>query len=361
MLMEPDDLGLGSYYHHHHPQPQPPPPPQRHPHPPPPPTTINNGMLPTTNNDPRPSQMLYPHHSAPSAVSSPLETGVRRKRGRPRKYGTPEQAAAAKRLSSSSSPSTSVPPLSPSRKKELSLGVGGSSFKKSSLGNTGQGFTPHVISINAGEDIGQKIMSFLQQSKQEMCVLSASGSISNASLRQPATSGGNISYEGRFDILSLCGSYVRSDFGGTTGGLSVCLSSNDGQIIGGSIDGPVIAAGPVQVIVGTFSVDSKKEIATIIRSDASINKLPSPNVGSPSVSNLGFLSPPDSSGRNVGGSDEQQNIDGYQFMVQNRNMPVGDWRGNNDSRNTAGYDFSGRVNHGAQQSPKNGDYDHFQD
>ncbi|KAJ0657499.1 putative AT-hook motif nuclear-localized protein [Helianthus annuus] len=142
--MEPDDLGLGSYYHHHHPQPQPPP--QRHQHPnhpqpqpppPQPPSTIANGMLQNTNNDPRPSQLLYPHTSAPSAVSSPLETGVRRKRGRPRKYGTPEQAAAAKRMSSSSSPGTSVPPLSPPSKKDSSLGVSGSSttsFKKYALG-----------------------------------------------------------------------------------------------------------------------------------------------------------------------------------------------------------------------------------
>ncbi|XP_076900712.1 AT-hook motif nuclear-localized protein 14-like [Bidens hawaiensis] len=360
--MEPDDLGLGSYYHHHHPQP-PQPQPHHHHQQQPPHSTINNGMLPNTTNDPRPSQLLYPHSSAPSAVSSPLETGVRRKRGRPRKYGTPEQAAAAKRLSSSTSPSSSVPPLTPPGKKELSLGVSGSSttsFKKYALGNTGQGFTPHVISVAAGEDISQKIMSFMQQSKQEMCVLSASGSISNASLRQPATSGGNITYEGRFDILSFCGSYICTELGGT-GGLSVCLSSSDGQIIGGGVDGPLIAAGPVQVIVGSFSIESKKESAAIIKTDATANKLPSPNVG-PSVPNLSFLSGPDPSGRNVvTGGDEQQNVDGYQFMIQNRNVGVSDWRTNNDSRNTAGYDFSGRLNHGAQQSPKSGDYDRFQD
>ncbi|XP_076885896.1 AT-hook motif nuclear-localized protein 14-like [Bidens hawaiensis] len=340
--MEPDDLGLTSYYHHHHPQPQ------RHPHQQPSPT-VTNGMLQTTTNDPRPSQLLYPRNSAPSAVSSPLETGVRRKRGRPRKYGTPEQAAAAKRLSSSST-SASVPALG--NKKELSLGVSGSSspsFKKSSLGNTGQGFTPHVISVAAGEDISQKIASFMQQRKQEMCVLSASGLISNACLSQPVSSGGNITYEGRFNILSLCGSYVCTEFGGSTGGLSVCLSSNDGQIIGGTIYGPLIAAGPVQVIVGTFNIEGKKE-----KVDTSSNKLPSPSVG-PLVPNLSFLSGTDSSGRNVvGGNDEQQNIDGYQFMIQNRNLPVSEWRNNNN-------DFSGRVNHGAQQSPKSGDYDRFQD
>lgn len=40
--------------------------------------------------------------------------------------------------------------------------------------------------------MAQKIVMFAQQSKHELCVLSASGTISTASLRQP---GGNISYE----------------------------------------------------------------------------------------------------------------------------------------------------------------------
>nr|GEW52061.1 putative reverse transcriptase domain-containing protein [Tanacetum cinerariifolium] len=33
------------------------------------------------------------------------------------------------------------------------------------IGNTGQGFTPHVISVTAGEDVGQELMTFMQQSK----------------------------------------------------------------------------------------------------------------------------------------------------------------------------------------------------
>lgn len=66
-------------------------------------------------------------------MSSSLET-VRRKRGRPRKYGTPELAAAAKRMSSAAS--TSV-------KKDVVVGGGGgggssfSSGKKAQLGSLG--------------------------------------------------------------------------------------------------------------------------------------------------------------------------------------------------------------------------------
>lgn len=55
-------------------------------------------------------------------------------------------------------------------------------------------------------------------------------------------------YQGRFDIISLSGSYIRTEMGGRSGGLSVCLSSTDGQIIGGGVAGPLTAAGPVQVV-----------------------------------------------------------------------------------------------------------------
>lgn len=216
-----------------------------------------------------------------------------------------------------------------------------------------------MITVTAGEDVNHKIMSFMQQSKQEICVISASGVISNATLHQPATSGGNITYEGRFDIISLCGSYVRADFESRSGGLSICLSSNDGQIIGGGVDGPLIAAGPVQVIVGAFVISSKNT-ATVTKDDASVGAsipIPIPS----------FQSAPDSSAITsvIGNDNNHQNSDKYPFMIQNASPPVqsprlNDWRSNNDSRNTAGFDLSGRVNHGENHSP-NDDIYQFRD
>ncbi|KAI3407760.1 AT-hook motif nuclear-localized protein, partial [Psidium guajava] len=236
--------------------------------------------------------VLYPH-SVPSAAASPPLGPAKRKRGRPRKYGTPEQALAAKKAAGSSSSykerkerqglvgsSPSPSPYSGSSKKSQLLGLGG---------NAGQGFIPHVITVAAGEDVAQKIMLFMQQSKREICILSASGSISNASLRQPATSGGNITYEGRFEIITLSGSYVLTELGGRTGGLSVCLSSTDGQIIGGGVGGPLLAAGPVQVIIGSFLVDAKNNT---MKGNAS-GKLPSPLRGPSPLS--GFRSGVESS------------------------------------------------------------------
>lgn len=130
--MEPNESGLSSYYHHQsQPQQQPQPQPQQQP-PQYNPTTAaspTNGILPNT------AHMVYPHSVPPAAVSSPLET-VRRKRGRPRKYGTPEQAAAAKRLSSAASTAST----SMKKGQALAGGAGGtssSSTKKSQLAALG--------------------------------------------------------------------------------------------------------------------------------------------------------------------------------------------------------------------------------
>ncbi|KAL0772770.1 hypothetical protein Bca101_037921 [Brassica carinata] len=135
------------------------------------------------------------HHSAPSsAVTAPIEP-VKRKRGRPRKYDTPAQALAAKKLASSASSSSA-------RERREQAAAGGVS-PPSKPGKSGQSFTPHIVNITPGE--------------------------------------------GQYEILSLRGSYIRGEHGGKTGGLSVCLSSSDGQIVGGGVGGLLKAAGPVQV------------------------------------------------------------------------------------------------------------------
>ncbi|KAI3946560.1 hypothetical protein MKW92_042918, partial [Papaver armeniacum] len=66
---------------------------------------------------------------------------------------------------------------------------------------------------------------------------------------------------GRFEILSLSGSFLLSESGGQrsrTGGLSVSLAGPDGRVLGGSVAGLLTAASPVQVVVGSFVVDGHK-------------------------------------------------------------------------------------------------------
>eukprot|EP01018_Ginkgo_biloba_P008500 Gb_33643 [translate_table: standard] len=89
-------------------------------------------------------------------------------------------------------------------------------------------------------------MSFRKQSQQDV---------------QSTTIPRNIILQGRFDIVSLSGSFLLSENSGTrsrTGGLSVSLAGPDGCVIGGGVGGTLVAAGPVQVIVGSFVPNGKK-------------------------------------------------------------------------------------------------------
>ncbi|PSS04340.1 AT-hook motif nuclear-localized protein [Actinidia chinensis var. chinensis] len=211
-----------------------------------------------------PSPVVSPHGvnvGAPSFV--PSAEPVRRKRGRPRKYG-PDGAVSLALLPASSTPPVSV---TPNQKRGRGRPPGtGRKQQLASLGewlsgSAGMGFTPHVITIAIGEDITTKIMSFSQQGPRAIYIMSANGSVSTVTLRQPSTSGGSVTYEGHFEIICLSGSYLVTDNGGPrgrTGGLSVLLASPDGRVIGGGVGGVLLAASPVQVIVGSFLWGSSK-------------------------------------------------------------------------------------------------------
>ncbi|KAK7340244.1 hypothetical protein VNO77_20943 [Canavalia gladiata] len=184
---------------------------------------------------------------------------LKRKRGRPRKYGSDGTVS----LALTPSPMSSSHPGTLTQSQKRGRGRPPGSGKKQQLaslgelmsGSAGMGFTPHIINIASGEDIATKIMAFSQQGPRAVCILSANGAVSTVTLRQPSTSGGTVTYEGRFEILCLSGSYLVTDSGGSrnrTGGLSVSLASPDGRVIGGGVGGVLIASSPVQVIVGSF-------------------------------------------------------------------------------------------------------------
>ncbi|KAL5667613.1 hypothetical protein ACJX0J_019834, partial [Zea mays] len=115
--------------------------------------------------------------------------------------------------------------------------------------SAGANFTPHIITVAPGEDVMTKVISFSQQGPRAICVLSANGVISTVTLCQPDSSGGTLTYEGRFELLSLSGSFMPTENGGTrsrSGGMSVSLASPDGRVVGGGVAGLLVAASPVQ-------------------------------------------------------------------------------------------------------------------
>ncbi|KAK7274474.1 hypothetical protein RIF29_15565 [Crotalaria pallida] len=192
---------------------------------------------------------------------APAGEPVKRKRGRPRKYGT--DGSVSLTLTPSPAPASHPGSFTQTQSQKRGRGRPPGSGKKQQLaslgelisGSAGMGFTPHIITVGVGEDIATKIMAFSQQGPRAICILSATGAVSTVTLRQPSTSGGTVTYEGRFEILCLSGSYLLTDGGGSrnrSGGLSVSLASPDGRVIGGGIGGVLIASSQVQVIIGSF-------------------------------------------------------------------------------------------------------------
>uniref|UniRef100_A0A5B7AKM6 AT-hook motif nuclear-localized protein n=1 Tax=Davidia involucrata TaxID=16924 RepID=A0A5B7AKM6_DAVIN len=251
---------------------------------------LPNNTSPMINSNSAANAMMFPFNSAASqpldSLNSPFGDGsessglrpggfsiepARKKRGRPRKYSPDGNIA----LGLAPTPAVHVPsvghadstgggsgtPSSDPAKRSRGRPPGAGKKQLDALGSSGVGFTPHVILVNAGEDIASKIMAFSQQGPRTVCILAATGAICNVTLRQPAMSGGTVTYEGRFEIISLSGYFLLSESNGNrsrTGGLSVSLAGSDGRVLGGGVAGMLTAATPVQVIVGSFIADGKK-------------------------------------------------------------------------------------------------------
>ncbi|KAK6146437.1 hypothetical protein DH2020_020306 [Rehmannia glutinosa] len=217
---------------------------------------------------------------------------ARKKRGRPRKYspdnsiGLGLSPAPVAQISSGgghvdSGGGGGTPSAETAAKRNRGRPPGSGKKQLDALGVPGIGFTPHVITVDSGEDIASKIMAFSQQGPRTVCILSANGAICNVTLRQPAMTGGTVTYEiltfaveffilcqcknpkivGRFEIISLSGSFLMSESNGSrsrSGGLSVSLAGPDGRVLGGGVAGILKAASPVQVVVGSFIAEGKK-------------------------------------------------------------------------------------------------------
>lgn len=179
----------------------------------------------------------------------------------------------------------------PSSKRNRGRPPGSGKKQLDALGGTGGvGFTPHVITVSQGQDIAEKIREFSQQGPRKICILSANGAICNVTLRQPATTGGSVTYEGRFEIISLSGSFHVSDVNGNhqgASGLFVSMAGTDGKVVGGGVVGSLKAASAVQVIVGSFIPDVKKQTSNSNAQTSLPSSLSTPqmlNFGAPRTS-----------------------------------------------------------------------------
>ncbi|KAF7816407.1 AT-hook motif nuclear-localized protein 15-like [Senna tora] len=111
----------------------------------------------------------------------------------------------------------------------------------------------HVLEIASGSDVAESIATFANRRHRGVSVLSGSGIVTNVTLRQPAAPGGVITLNGRFEILSLSGAFLPAPSPPGATGLTVYLAGGQGQVVGGTVVGSLVASGPVMVIAATFA------------------------------------------------------------------------------------------------------------
>ncbi|KAF8045502.1 hypothetical protein N665_4789s0002 [Sinapis alba] len=113
----------------------------------------------------------------------------------------------------------------------------------------------HVMEIGDGCDLVDSVATFARRRQRGVCVMSGTGNVTNVTIRQPGSPspGSVVSLHGRFEILSLSGSFLPPPAPPNATGLSVYLAGGQGQVVGGSVVGPLLCAGPVVVMAASFS------------------------------------------------------------------------------------------------------------
>ncbi|XP_058198363.1 AT-hook motif nuclear-localized protein 1-like [Rhododendron vialii] len=106
----------------------------------------------------------------------------------------------------------------------------------------------------------------------------------------------SINGRGRFELLTLSGSYTCTATGNVQreiGRLSVSLANPDGSVFGGTVVGSLVAAMPIQLILGSFKQNIKLQLLRRHSTE------PSTAMGSPSVSDRAKIPTPTAKLENV--------------------------------------------------------------
>lgn len=111
----------------------------------------------------------------------------------------------------------------------------------------------HVMEVADGCDVMESVATFARLRQRGVCILSATGTVANVTLRQPASPGSVVTLHGRFEILSLAGSFLPPPAPPAASGLTIYLAGGQGQVVGGSIVGTLMASGPVVIMAASFS------------------------------------------------------------------------------------------------------------
>ncbi|KAL0917768.1 hypothetical protein M5K25_012855 [Dendrobium thyrsiflorum] len=126
---------------------------------------------------------------------------------------------------------------------------------------------PHVLQIHAGGDVAETIAAFARGCRNfGVCVLSASGPIGAAVLWEASPYPSALTFQGSFNLLSFTATFLP---GSSEGSLAVTLAGPHGQVVGGVVAGPVVAAGTVIVLAATFASSAFDRFGAVNNASAS--------------------------------------------------------------------------------------------
>uniref|UniRef100_A0A0A9D285 PPC domain-containing protein n=1 Tax=Arundo donax TaxID=35708 RepID=A0A0A9D285_ARUDO len=114
----------------------------------------------------------------------------------------------------------------------------------------------HVLEVAAGADVVECISEYARRRGRGVCVLSGGGAVSNVALRQPgAEPPGSLvaTLRGQFEILSITGTVLPPPAPPAASSLTVFLAGGQGQVVGGSVVGQLVAAGAVVLMAASFA------------------------------------------------------------------------------------------------------------
>uniref|UniRef100_A0ACD6AHY5 Uncharacterized protein n=1 Tax=Avena sativa TaxID=4498 RepID=A0ACD6AHY5_AVESA len=120
---------------------------------------------------------------------------------------------------------------------------------------------PYILEIPGGGDISGALAGFARRRGLGVCVPAGTGAVADVSLRHPspnaAEAGAAIVFRGRHEILSVSATYLPPSVSAAVprvlGGLTVSLAGPHGQILGGAVAGPLVAATTVVLVAATFT------------------------------------------------------------------------------------------------------------
>lgn len=111
----------------------------------------------------------------------------------------------------------------------------------------------HIIEIADGCDVMESVSNFSRRRQRGVCIMSGTGNVINVNLKQPASPSEIVTLHGRFEILSLSGSFLPPPAPPAASGLTIYLAGGQGQVVGGSVVGALMASGPVVIMAASFS------------------------------------------------------------------------------------------------------------